>query len=355
MSSCECGSTAIKKNKKNNKDEYIIGFQETKIGRIPNVSTKLTFGDTLGSWKARWGINRNNYKIEPGLYSAGNPDENSIVLVTANYKMTFDVLRKELEGLNAWIMVLDTKGINVWCAAGKGTFGTEELIERIISTKLLKLIKHSSIILPQLGAVGVNANIVRKNTGLKIIFGPVYAKDIKSFIANGFKKTEKMRGIHFNFLERSSVMPIELVQAWPFFLVCFALSLIFALVDFKFSIMQIMNYFISFAGAVIAGSVLFPLMLPLLPSKAFSLKGAILGAIWATGITIFFKFSFSLLAVNILLLAPISSFLAMNFTGATTYTSVTGAQLEVKVSLPIIIASIFIGLVLKGLLVFRII
>jgi len=103
----------------------------TRELKIIQTSTQLTFADIVGSWKARWGINRMNFRVEPGLYSAGNPDSSSPVLVTANYKMSFDSLRKELNELDAWILVLDTKGINVWCAAGKGTFGTQELINRI--------------------------------------------------------------------------------------------------------------------------------------------------------------------------------------------------------------------------------
>lgn len=67
------------------------------------------------------------YTIDPGLYALGNPDESSPVLVTANYKLTFDRLRQSLPKLDAWVLVLDTKGINVWCAAGKGTFGTGEV------------------------------------------------------------------------------------------------------------------------------------------------------------------------------------------------------------------------------------
>ena len=80
---------------------------------IMQTSTELTVSDILGTWKARWGINRMNYKVEPGLYCIGKPDSNSPVLVTANYKMSFDMLRKELNGIDAWILVLDTKGINV--------------------------------------------------------------------------------------------------------------------------------------------------------------------------------------------------------------------------------------------------
>ena len=59
-----------------------------------------------------------HYSVEPGLYALGQPDDSSPVLVTANYKMSFDWLQQALPNRNAWIPVGDTKGINVWCAAG---------------------------------------------------------------------------------------------------------------------------------------------------------------------------------------------------------------------------------------------
>ena len=65
------------------------------------------------------------FAVDPGLYALRNPGEQAPVLVTANYKMSFDRLRQALPGRDAWILVLDTNGINVWCAAGKGTFATE--------------------------------------------------------------------------------------------------------------------------------------------------------------------------------------------------------------------------------------
>jgi len=116
--------------------------------KITPTSAELTFRDILGTWKARWGIGRMNFIVEPGLYSLGKPDKNSPVLVSANYKMSFDKLRKELKGIDAWILVLDTKGINVWCAAGKGTFGTQELLNRIAIVQLEKVVSHRTVIFP---------------------------------------------------------------------------------------------------------------------------------------------------------------------------------------------------------------
>ena len=115
---------------------FVIGRITTPIGEVPQVSSDLTPADRWGAVKARWGVGRMQFTVDPGLYALGNPNEESPVLATANYKMSFDALRRALPGLEAWILVLDTRGINVWCAAGKGTFGTEELVGRIQSSGL---------------------------------------------------------------------------------------------------------------------------------------------------------------------------------------------------------------------------
>ena len=149
---------------------------------IPSVQTSLNLKDILGAWKARWGINRNNYKITPGIYKIGKPDNHSLVFVSSNYKLTFDTVRKNLSGLDCWLLLLDTKGVNVWCAAGKGTFGTCELVNRIEETGLKEIVKHRKLILPQLGAPGISAHEVYKRSEFSVIYGPVRADDIKNFI-----------------------------------------------------------------------------------------------------------------------------------------------------------------------------
>jgi CO dehydrogenase/acetyl-CoA synthase gamma subunit (corrinoid Fe-S protein) len=170
---------------------------------IPEINSKLTFADYWGAVKVRWNIGRDHYIIKPGLYKIGYPDHTSEVLVSANYKLSFDVLRKNLKDLNAWILVIDTKGINVWCAAGKGTFGTDNLVRSIRETQLSDLVRHRRIILPQLGAPGVAAHAVKELTGFKVLYGPVRAKDIPSFLQAGYKATPKMRKVKFSFFDRA--------------------------------------------------------------------------------------------------------------------------------------------------------
>ena len=100
-------------------------------GSVFRVSCDWIRADYWGMIKSRIGAFRMNYAVTPGLYAVGDPTGESDVFVTANYKLTFDILRRALKGMNAWVLVLDTKSINVWCAAGKGTFGTDELVKRI--------------------------------------------------------------------------------------------------------------------------------------------------------------------------------------------------------------------------------
>jgi hypothetical protein len=152
--------------------ELVIDYIDTPIGKIPIVPHALNFDDRLGAWKVRWAIGRMSYTVEPGLYAVGNPDAGSPVLVSANYKLSFDSLRKELHDISAWILVLDTNGINVWCAAGKGTFGTGELINKIQETDLKKIVNHRQLIVPQLGAPGVAAHLIDFNIIISFPFSP---------------------------------------------------------------------------------------------------------------------------------------------------------------------------------------
>ncbi|HYE11262.1 MAG TPA: mercury methylation corrinoid protein HgcA, partial [Patescibacteria group bacterium] len=170
-----------------NKNSWIKGFIEGPYGKIPVLKSSLDKLDRLGAIKVRLGIGRDSYSVLPGLYAIGSPDKSSPVLVTANYKLTLDMLRKELKDVNAWIVVVDTKGINVWCAAGKGTFSTYEVIKKIKELKLKDLVNHRKIILPQLCASGVAAYQVLKNSGFKAVFGPIRAEDINIFLQNGMK------------------------------------------------------------------------------------------------------------------------------------------------------------------------
>jgi len=331
------------------KQKWIIGEISTTQGMVPQIFTKLSFADIWGNCKVRFGVNRMNYKINPGLYAVGTPDKTSPVLVTANYKLTFDSLRKKLNGLNLWIMVLDTKGVNVWCAAGKGTFGTKELLSRISKVRLSQIVSHKTLILPQLGAPGISAHEVTKQSGFKVVYGPVRAEDIKEFLKAGMKATDEMREVKFNIINRAVLTPVELVGTFKISMLVFGIMFIinlFAVNPFGLS------DFYAFTGALLVGCVITPILLPWIPARAFSAKGWILGLIWAATVNIFNGWpevpEYGLLKTiaYLLILPSIASYYAMNFTGSSTYTSFSGVIKEMKTAVPAIIVSIGLGVLL---------
>ena len=331
---------------------WITGHITVSEGEIPAVSTRLTFGDILGSWKARWDIGRMDYKIPPGLYAVGIPDNNSPVLVSANYKMSFDRLRRELAGFNLWILVLDTKGVNVWCAAGKGTFGTQELINRIARVRLQNIVTHRKLILPQLGAPGIAAHEVLKLSGFKVIYGPVRAKDLPAFLNAGNQATPEMREVRFGIIDRMVLAPVELVGAIKPALiviaVLFGMNLIMnGSAAFYTLLFRTLADFLPFLGAILTGVFLVPAFLPYIPGRALSFKGWLLGLLWAGAYLwlISHAAGWKQITLYLLLLPPITSFLAMNFTGTTTYTSLSGVVKEMKVAVPAQIISAGLGIV----------
>ncbi|OPX43906.1 corrinoid/iron-sulfur protein large subunit [Ruminiclostridium hungatei] len=331
----------------NKKDKWVTGEIYTPQGSVPVVSTDLHFKDMLGAWKVRWGIGRMNYKINPEIYAIGKPDHTSPVLVSANYKLTFDTLRKELSELNCWVLILDTKGINVWCAAGKGTFGTDELVNRISKTGLADIVSHRTLILPQLGAPGVSAHEVTRRTGFSVVYGPVRACDIKDFLVSGFKATEEMRTVKFTMWDRLVLTPVELVAAVKISLMVFGVLFLINLFAARtFGLAD----FIIYVGAVVTGTVLTPMLLCFIPGRAFSWKGWLLGLCWTAGFIGFngwFVPEFLLLAIGYLLILPsLSGFLAMNFTGSSTYTSFSGVIKEMKIAVPLMVLSSAAGIVL---------
>jgi hypothetical protein len=332
---------------------YIVGSIQTVAGAVPQISSSLQWKDYLGAFKVRWGIHRDRYRVTPGLFAVGSPNERSEVLVTANYKLSFDTVRKNLHGLNAWLLVLDTKGVNVWCSAGKGTFGTKELVYRIQETSLSKIVKHKRIILPQLGAVGVAAHLVKESSGYTVMYGPVRAEDIPGFIQAGYKATKEMRRVQFGWYDRLKLIPNDLVYNLRYL----ALLLVFFFIlsgihSDGFSVRQASEHMgllsIIILAGYFSGLVFTPLLLPYLYFRSFSFKGFLLGII-ASSIIVLGKLienSLFITPMVFFLLSGTSSFLAMNFTGTSTYTSLAGVKKEMKIAVPWQIATGMIAAIL---------
>jgi hypothetical protein len=324
--------------------DFVQGFLATPVGPVPRIKTGLTPSDHWGTLWVRLGIGRNDYKVAPGLYAVGKPDAAAPVLVSANYKLSFDYLRCRLAGIDAWVLVLDTRGINVWCAAGKGTFGTREVINRVRQTRLGEVVDHCRLILPQLGASGVAARQVKKACGFEVLWGPVRAADLPAFLAAGCVAGDSMRQVTFSMGERMVLVPVELALTrkpllWTL-LVAFLLSGVGPRF-FSFSMAWDRGLLVAAASAagILAGCVAVPFLLPWIPGRAFAFKGALAGlfaglAIVLPAATSPYVTLMSAVALVILAMA-VGSYLAMNFTGTTPFTSPSGVEKEMRLAIPL--------------------
>jgi len=358
VSSCGCTALEETPHRPPRLDQsFVVGFIPTQAGDVPQVAAQLRWTDHWGTIKARWGVGRMDYMIDPGLYALGNPGNDSPVLVTANYKMSFDYLRRELSGRNVWILVLDTKGINVWCAAGKGTFGTEELIKRIASSGLKEIVSHRQLILPQLGAPGVAAHTVKKISGFKVYYGPIRAKDLPAYLDAGRKTTPAIRIITFPLKDRAVLIPIELVAAAkPFLIIAPVLFILGGIGGPEGFWANTVNHglfaVIALLSAVLGGAVLNPLLLPYLPGRAFSVKGFSIGIIISLLLLYIWNVNLQTWAGRLdslawlLIIPAVAGYLAMNFTGCSTYTSLSGVKKEMRWALPAQIAASVAGFII---------
>jgi hypothetical protein len=315
--------------------------------KIPQIGTTFTIRDRMGAWKARWGINRMHYLVPAGLYAVGEPGPEAPVVVTANYKMSYDLVRRELEGRNVWLLVLETFGINVWCAAGKGTFGTDELVQRIAKSGLAKVVQHRRLILPILGAPGVAAHEVKKRSGFSVAYGTVRASDLPEYLDNGGVTTPGMRQLTFNWYDRLVLIPVELVLLLkPVSLTGAAVYLAAVLLAGESAAALALA---AYLGAVFTGTALAPLLLPLLPSKSFAIKGAVAGVAYSAALYALAggaNWGLPLTLAAFLALPALSAFYTLNFTGCTTYTSRSGVKLEMRMGIPLMGSALILALIL---------
>jgi hypothetical protein len=320
------------------------------IPLISATSSRLSKADRWDHILVRLGVKRSEHRVEPGLYALGKPTPDSPVFVSANYTLSFDALRSSLAGIEGYILVLDTKGINVWCAAGKGTFSTDEIVTRVEAAHLKDVVKHRKLILPQLGAPGVAAHEVKKRAGFWVEYGPVRAGDLPEYLKT-HQATPEMRKVNFTLRDRLVQIPVEVLQS---FLPMLAAAVILYFVG---------GWISSLAAvvSVLAGNVLFPILLPWIPTHNFSSKGFLLGVLMAL------PFALSPFvqhpewnwyhqlgqALEFLLAMPaVTAFVALNFTGSSTFTSRSGVRREIFAYIPAMAWTFGTGILLAVVFIF---
>jgi len=191
--------------------------------------------------------------VRVGLRRVGNPGESSPVLVTCNFYTTVQRLKKALKGLDVWLLVAESKGVNVWCAAGGEEFNTHSVVSAVKTSGIAQIVKHHTLVLPPLGAPGISARDVRKQTGWSVRWGPVRARDIPRFLSEGMKRSEPMKRVTYDAFER---LDTGLGSLFPFYLIG-------ALGFLAFGRSLLLDYLLIGAAAY----VFFMLACPWLPGK----------------------------------------------------------------------------------------
>lgn len=149
------------------------------------------------------------HRAETGLFQIGHPRKDSPVLLTGNFTETVRRLKRTLKGKNVWLLVANSKGINVWCAAGGGHLTHHDVISAILTSGADEKIGNHTVILPQLGATGIERQKVTEATGWKAIWGPARVEDLPAFLSKKHLATPSQRFMRFPLWER-----LEMATTW---------------------------------------------------------------------------------------------------------------------------------------------
>ncbi|MFI5395029.1 MAG: HgcAB-like fusion protein [Candidatus Binatia bacterium] len=147
--------------------------------------------------------------VRTGVRIIGRPHRDSPVFLTGNYDLTVRRVLRALRGLDAYLVVANSHGVNVWCASSGGHLGTHQVVTALKVARLEDNVVHREVIVPQLAATGVEGKEVRRRTGWIVRFGPADAKHIRDYLAASKHKTEAMRQVTFGWRER-----LEMAVAW---------------------------------------------------------------------------------------------------------------------------------------------
>jgi ferredoxin len=151
------------------------------------------------------------FPCETGLVKIGNPGRSSPVLLTCNFRLTVERVKRALEGIDAYLLVANSRGVNVWCAATGGLLSNHDLVSVLKTSGIQDLVDHRKVILPQLAATGIEGRNIRERTGWRIVWGPAHFSALRAFLSGGQVATPEMRRVSFEWPQR-----LEMAAAWAF-------------------------------------------------------------------------------------------------------------------------------------------
>lgn len=276
---------------------------------------------------------RRTYALEPGLYFTGNRyDRDTPLLVTANYHLTVFLLARRLRGRNARLLIIDSDGINVWCAAGKGQFSNREIVRQLdrYDSEILTGNRKLTLILPKFGMSGLDLRELREK-GYRPVIGPLYARDVPGFLDGARLENRSDDRVLFGLQAR--------LFTWlPGFLQFLGYSLLLALVLFIAEKGLGWPVPLGLMGITALLATAYPILFPVLPGKRFSIKGLWLALFVSVGI--YASHVAGYVAVSDLIAAvpftfATSLFFALSYTGNSAVSNYSRVRMETVRFLPL--------------------
>jgi acetyl-CoA decarbonylase/synthase complex subunit gamma len=166
-------------------ETLIAGMQIAKYGGI------VVMSDFTGESVFPLLLERLNIYTDPqrpmtvteGIYEIGNPDENSPVLVTTNFALTYFIVSGEIEGskVPTWLLIKDSEGLSVLTAWAAGKFSGDDVGAFIKKSGIMDKVKHTEVIIPGYAAA-IAGDVEEELPGWTITVGPREAAHIPAFL-----------------------------------------------------------------------------------------------------------------------------------------------------------------------------
>ncbi len=118
--------------------------------------------------------------VDPGLKILGKPDENSPVMLTTNFALTYYTVANDIENIDGYLMVIDSEGLSVESAVAGRKLTPDKVKDSIKDLKIEDKVKHRKLIIP--GRAARLSGEIEEVTGWEILVGPLDSSGIPAFL-----------------------------------------------------------------------------------------------------------------------------------------------------------------------------
>ena len=121
--------------------------------------------------------------VTEGIYEVGNPDENSPVIVTTNFALTYFIVSGEIEGskVSTWLLIKDAEGLSVMTAWAAGKFAGDDVGLFVKKSGIMDKVKHTEVIIPGYAAA-IAGDVEEELPDWTVTVGPREAAHIPGFL-----------------------------------------------------------------------------------------------------------------------------------------------------------------------------